>query len=69
MWKQFQMWIIKRWLLKSEVRIIEKDNGFTNIQIKHLKHGILVLHPMEEYNTSDREKNFYPHIGYKTKQI
>ena len=70
MLKQFQMWIIKKWLLESEAKIIEKDNGFTNIQIKHPKYGILVLHPTEEHSMPDKEKDFYPYIGYKTtKQI
>ena len=64
MWSRFQYWIIKRWLLSSEIKIVKKENGFTNIQVMHSRYGILVLHPAEELTDQDKEKNFYPFVGY-----
>jgi len=64
MWSRFQFWIVRRWLLKSTVDIADKENGHTNIQIKHPDYGILVLHPTEEQNVADAERGFFPFVGY-----
>jgi len=65
MWSQFQQWIVKRWLLDSQIDIVEKETGYQNIQIKHPQYGILVLHPTEEKTNPDSEKGFSPFIGYR----
>lgn len=64
MWSRFQYWIVSRWLLQSEINIVSKENGFTNIQVKHPKYGIIVLHPNEEKIDPFRETNFFPFSGY-----
>jgi len=64
MWSRFQQWIVAKWLSNSKIEIITKDNGYTNIQIKHPKYGILVVHPTEEKKESDAESGFIPFIGY-----
>ena len=64
MWGKLQYWVVKRWLLSSIINIVEKENGFSNIQVKHPQYGIIVLHPTEELTDSNKEKDFYPFFGY-----
>lgn len=65
MWSRFQRWIVVRWLVQSEMKIIEKKNGYTNIQITHPQYGILVAHPVEEKGKTDSKDGFFPLIGYQ----
>lgn len=64
MWSRFQQWIVSRWLVSSDIKIVQKENGFTNIQVKHPKYGFLVVHPTEEQAVADRENGFRPFFGY-----
>ena len=52
--------IVTWYLSNSSVEIREKDNGFTNIVIKHsdCRHGLIVIHPEEEKGVDSAEEGF-----------
>ena len=61
---KFQYWIVKRWLLRSSITIIEKENGLTDIEIRHPLYGAVVLHPLRGQDVPNRESGPPPFSGY-----
>ena len=59
MFNKLKYKICSKYLQYSDVEICEKENGFTNIIIKHSQDNyVLVLHPLEEKFEIDREEEF-----------
>jgi hypothetical protein len=61
--------IAKRWMENSEVQLLNKENGFLNIEIRNKNYGVLILHPIEEREEPDREDGFSPFSGYYNRKI